>query len=291
MSLKQKLQNATDSKNSNDKLTSEEYVARARQEIEDWMNPKQNVLTKSLSAISAPIEQAGDAIMNAPQFGDTLKDAVEEALTTLSDTASWSIDNEQVLEEYNQTHTSDKIESIADIQKLPLKTIDEQVKLFKSKYVAAASAQGITTGVVGWAGIAVDIAGLLTANLRAINEYALHYGFDTNKESEQLFAISLLAIATSHSAKERQAALNDTLNLLKDPETMAFNKVNEELMSRVIRQTATQVATNLVKTKAAQVVPAVGAVVAGGVNAKYTATVCDAAYQCYRKRFLDRAAA
>ena len=56
------------------------------------------------------------------------------------------------------------------------------------------------------------------------------------------------------------------------------------------RQTATKVATNMVKTKAAQVIPAVGAVVAGGVNANYTANVCEAAYQCYRERFLDRLA-
>jgi hypothetical protein len=28
--------------------------------------------------------------------------------------------------------------------------------------------------------------------------------------------------------------------------------------------------------------------VAGGVNANYTANVCEAAHQCYRERFLDR---
>ncbi|MGO2386491.1 MAG: EcsC family protein, partial [Psychrobacter sp.] len=87
---------------------------------------------------------------------------------------------------------------------------------------------------------------------------------------------------------ERQAALDDTYAMVKDPETLAFNKVNEEVMSRVLRQTATKVATSIVKTKAAQIIPAVGAVVAGSVNASYTASVCEAAYQCYRERFLDR---
>ena len=100
--------------------------------------------------------------------------------------------------------------------------------------------------------------------------------------------MSLLAVATSTSADERKTALKETENLVKDPETMAFNKINEELMSRILRQTATKVATNMVKTKAAQLIPAVGAVVAGGVNANYTASVCEAAYQCYRERFLDR---
>ncbi|MDN5619596.1 MAG: EcsC family protein [Psychrobacter sp.] len=67
--------------------------------------------------------------------------------------------------------------------------------------------------------------------------------------------------------------LDDTNEMIKDPEKQAFNQINEEVMSRVLRQTATKVATNMVKTKAAQVIPAVGAVVAGGVNANYTANV------------------
>ena len=100
--------------------------------------------------------------------------------------------------------------------------------------------------------------------------------------------MSLLGIATSNSSDERQAAVEEAFALVKAPETLAFNQVNEEPMSRVLRQTATKVASNLVKTKAAQMIPAVGAVVAGGVNASYTSSVCEAAYQGYRQRFLDR---
>lgn len=274
----------------NTKIEPSVYNAQARQEIEAWMHPDSNLLTKSLSALSAPIEKAGDAIMAAPQFGDTLQEAVENTLTTVSDAANWSIDEQDILKAYNE-QSEESINSIADIQKLPLQTIDEQVNLFKSKYVAASSAQGITTGMAGWAGIPADIAGVIAANLRAIAEFATYYGFDVDQKSEQLFAISLLSIATSTSAEDRQAALDKSLSLLKDPETMAFNKVNEEVVSRVVRQTATKVATDMVKTKAAQVIPAVGSLVAGGVNANYTANVCEAAYQCYRQRFLDRQSA
>ncbi|GLR28153.1 EcsC family protein [Psychrobacter pacificensis] len=91
-----------------------------------------------------------------------------------------------------------------------------------------------------------------------------------NDKGEQLFAMSLLAVATSASAEARKAALDDTRAMIKDPETQTFNQINEEVMSRVLRQTATKVATNMVKTKAAQIIPAVGAVVAGGVNANYS---------------------
>jgi hypothetical protein len=144
--------------------------------------------------------------------------------------------------------------------------------------------------MVGWVGIPADIVGLIAANLRAINEYATHYGFDISRKSEQLFAMSLLGLATSTSSDERQAALDYSFDIVKssmkkDPKTLAFNRVSEEVISRVLRQTATKVATNLVETKAAQIIPAICAVVAGSVNANYTAKVCEAAYQSYRERF------
>lgn len=270
------------------------YEAQVRQEIEDWKNPEKSILDKALSTFSMPIEKAGDALMSSPQLGDTLKQATEKTLTTLSDAANWSLDVQNVIKSYQKEDdiaAESSVKKLEDIQSLPIAVVDKQVKLFKSKYVAMTSAQGVTTGIVGWAGIPADIVGLLTANLRAIGEYATYFGFDMSDKGEQLFAMSLLAIATSASADERQAALDDTLSMIREPEKMAFNKISEELMSRVLRQTATKVATNLVKTKAAQLIPAVGAVVAGGVNASYTASVCEAAHQCYRERFLHRKAA
>lgn len=278
------------------------YNAKARQEIHDWRHPDRTVLDKSLAVLSTPIDKAGEALMSAPKFGDTLKQATEKTIVSLSDAANWTLDVQDTIEAYqtepdkqedNADHlqaASAPVKKLEDIAALPLQVVDDQVKLFKSRYVALTSAQGVTTGVIGWAGIPADVVGLITANLRAISEYATYYGFDMSDKGEQLFAMSLLSIASSASEEARTAALKDSFDLVKDPETLAFNQINEEVVSRVLRQTATQVATNLVKTKAAQIVPAVGAVVAGGVNANYTAQVCEAAYQCYRERFLDRQA-
>ena len=282
----------------------ETYIAKARQEINDWRYPDSSILDKTLATLAMPIEKAGEALMNAPQLGDTLKEATEKTILSLSDAANWTLDVQDAIEAYRNDSDSDgtDIKKLADIQNLPISIIDNNVKLFKSKYIALTSAQGVTTGMVGWAGIPADVVGLITANLRAISEYATYYGFDMTAKHEQVFAMSLLGLATSASGDERQAALDDTFSLVNsdtskdaalksdgtDPETLALNQINEEVMSRVLRQTATKVATNLVKTKAAQIIPAVGAVVAGGVNASYTASVCEGAYQCYRQRFLDR---
>lgn len=268
------------------------YEAKVREDIEAWKNPDKSVLDKALSVINKPIVEAGDALMSMPQFGDALTKATEQSITALSDAANWTLNTQDVIDAYQNESdiAGSSITTISDIERLPIAVVDKQVELFKSKYVALTSAQGVTTGVAGWVGIPADVVGLITANLRAIGEYATYYGFDMNNKGEQLFAMSLLAVATSASAEERKAALDNTDAMVKDPQTEAFNQVNEEVMSRVVRQTATKVATNMVKTKAAQIIPAVGAVVAGGVNASYTASVCEAAHQCYRERFLDRSA-
>ena len=268
------------------------YEAKVREDIEAWKNPDKSVLDKALSVINKPIVEAGDALMSMPQFGDALTKATEQSITALSDAANWTLNTQDVIDAYQNESdiAGSSITTISDIERLPIAVVDKQVELFKSKYVALTSAQGVTTGVAGWVGIPADVVGLITANLRAIGEYATYYGFDINNKGEQLFAMSLLAVATSASAEERKAALDNTDAMVKDPQTQAFNQVNEEVMSRVVRQTATKVATNMVKTKAAQIIPAVGAVVAGGVNASYTASVCEAAHQCYRERFLDRRA-
>lgn len=292
----------TDSKQetdlNNDKSTDKKavdhsaYNAQVRQEIGDWKYPDQNLLDKTVTVLSSPIVKAGEALMNAPQLGDALKQATEKTITTLSDAANWTLDVQDTIEAYqNEPDIVElSVNKLTDIEALPVAIVDKQVKLFKSKYVALTSAQGVVTGMVGWAGIPADVVGLITANLRAISEYATYYGFDMSAKGEQLFAMSLLAVATSISAEERQAALRDIFSMVQNPETLAFNQINEEVVSRVLRQTATKVATNLVKTKAAQIIPAVGAVVAGGVNASYTASVCEAAHQCYRERFLNRKA-
>lgn len=267
------------------------YIARARQEIQHWKHPNSNVINKAMAALAAPIDKASAALMNAPQFGEALKQATEKTIVALSDKANATLDVQDVIRAYrNEPDIIDEysVKQLSDIERLPLAVVDKQVKLFKSKYTALTSAQGITTGAIGWAGIPADVVGLIAVNLRAISEYATYYGFDMSAEQEQVFAMSLLAVATSNSVEERQAALDNTFNIVRDPKTLAFNKINEEVVSRVLRQTATKVATNLVKTKAAQVIPAVGALAAGGVNASYTASVCTAAYQCYRQRFLHR---
>jgi len=292
MTMNKNIENKdTENKKTDEKVTDHvAYEAQVREEIEAWKNPDKGVLDKAFAALNTPIIAAGDALMDVPQFGDSLKKATEQTISTLSNAANWTLNIQDVIESYQEEADIEgsSIKTLSDIKHLPIAVVDKQVKLLKSKYVALTSAQGVTTGVVGWVGIPADVVGLITANLRAIGEYATYYGFDMNDKGEQLFAMSLLAVATSASAEARKAALDDTRAMIKDPETQAFNQINEEVMSRVLRQTATKVATNMVKTKAAQIIPAVGAVVAGGVNANYTANVCEAAHQCYRERFLDR---
>ena len=183
------------------------YEAQVREEIEAWKNPDKGVLDKAFVVLNTPIVAAGDALMDVPQFGDALKKATEQTISTLSNAANWTLNTQGVIESYQEEPDIEgsSIKTLSDIKHLPIAVVDKQVKLLKSKYVALTSAQGVTTGVVGLVGIPADVVGLITTNLRAIGEYATYYGFDMNDKGEQLFAMSLLAVATSASAEARKA--------------------------------------------------------------------------------------
>ena len=65
--------------------------------------------------------------------------------------------------------------------------------------------------------------------------------------------------------------------------------MRDERAGRWLRNSARELAWYLVKRKVAQIVPGVGVLVAGGVNAQFTARTCKAATEMYRERFVGEA--
>ncbi|MGA9231505.1 MAG: hypothetical protein WBV68_05600, partial [Exiguobacterium oxidotolerans] len=57
-------------KTSNEKIDDQvAYEAKVRAEIEAWKNPDKGILDKTLAMLNTPVVAAGDALMEAPQFG------------------------------------------------------------------------------------------------------------------------------------------------------------------------------------------------------------------------------
>lgn len=115
---------------------------------------------------------------------------------------------------------------------------------------------------------------LLALNLRAVGEYATYCGFDVALPHERLFALNVVALASSPSDNAKQIALAQLVRIARD---VALKKSWKNLEAHAAVQAV---------QKIAQVIPVAGAVIGGGFNAYYTDKLCKAAFYLYRERFL-----
>ena len=137
------------------------------------------------------------------------------------------------------------------------------------------------------AAIPADVVALMTINLRAVGEYATYCGFNVSSEEERLFALNVLAYASSPTASTKQLALAQLVRIASD---VALRKTWRDLEKHAavtaIAHIAKSLSVRLTKAKLAQFLPVAGAVIGGGFNAYYTDKVCKAAFYLYRERFL-----
>ncbi len=135
--------------------------------------------------------------------------------------------------------------------------------------------------------IPADVAALLALNLRALGEYATYCGFDVSLPKERLFALNVLALASSPSDSSKQVALAQLVRIARDAALKkTWRNLERHAGVRAVQRIAQALSIRLTKAKLAQVVPVAGAVIGGGFNAYYTDKVCKAAFYLYRERFL-----
>jgi hypothetical protein len=121
----------------------------------------------------------------------------------------------------------------------------------------------------------------------AVGEIASIYGFDVSDEDEHARAIALLFVQHRDRPGRPNPAsyLNEIARELQ--EGTSWREIRDEKAGRWLRQAARELVWYLIKRKFAGIIPGIGAVVAGGVNAQFTARTCAVAREYYRKRFLE----
>jgi len=155
--------------------------------------------------------------------------------------------------------------------------------------------EGAVTGMGGFLTISVDIPIIITLALRTAYKIGLCYGFDGRAEEDKNFILGILAVSSAGSLQDKLAALV----LLKSMETamvqkMAGAAVERIAMRGVARGSSTMIAkkfasnigANIVRRKALQLVPGVGAVIGGTVNGWFMKNVCTAATCSFQRRWL-----
>src|SRR3989442_13668690 len=64
--------------------------------------------------------------------------------------------------------------------------------------------------------IPADVVALMSLNLRAVGEYATYCGFDVSSQEERLFALNVLAYASSPTDASKQIALAKIVRIARD---------------------------------------------------------------------------
>lgn len=267
-------------------LEMSKYEEHALKEIHAWKNPEIGWFDQAMTAINKPLDKAGDLLIDSPVVGSTLKKSIEGLTSICNDAAQWSIRPDVIFEEFRDAGHLE-VRSHKDLIKLDLSDIDRVASGLGIKYKGIALVEGAGAGAAGAPGLIVDIPAIIAINLRAIGEYAAHYGFDTTRQEERLFAFNVLGLASSPTDASKTLAMAQLVRIAQDvAKKKTWEQLEKSVFVKIIQEIAKMLGIRLTKAKLAQAIPVMGAVVGGGFNAYFTMKVCDSAFYLYRERFL-----
>ena len=270
-----------------------EYEVRALNQIHAWKNPTRTWVDAAVSVVNRPLATAGAAVMKVPGLSTAIEKSFQGVLGLVNDGSQWSVRPEAILAEYSRA-TGMEFSDLKALQTLDLSVVDRVIGWLDAKYEGIALVQGGAAGgvavihpMIALAAIPADIVTLLALNLRAIGEYATYCGFDVTHPEERLFALNVLALASSPTDRSKQSALAQLVRIARDVALKrSWKDLDQHLFVQAMRGIAEALSIRLTKAKLANVIPAAGAVICGGFNAHYTDKVCKAAFYLYRERLL-----
>lgn len=215
------------------------------------------------------------------QFTDAVLRAVFDLV---GDATLPSVSRRSALRRYREA--GHEIDDVAQARDLDVAVPDGLSRAASRRWTLIAGGTGAVTGAGGLVGLAADVPVLLTTNLTAIGEIACLYGFDVAEKSEHAYAIALLLSAGMPARGRALRAMSELQRLAGElVQGQSWEELGHEVVAPLLRRAARRLAWQLVKRKLAQVVPGVGALVAGGVNAQFTSRTCGTAREVYRERF------
>jgi hypothetical protein len=203
-----------------------------------------------------------------------------------------------------------RIGALADIRRLALWEVDEVAESLVARYVALGAALGGATLGLGSAGALVDLPAAIALAMRAIDESAMHYGFDPACPEERAFARRVLAAALSPAGRLHGASFEPVVHTAltlarlwqrRSSGGFAFGRLAFEVAGKTARAIAARtrrsrssvrrIATRgaNASTSSVTVGSATRVVLGAAATAWLLAGVARAAQRAYRERFLLRA--
>ncbi len=215
--------------------------------------------------------------------GETAQKAIDSVLSVLNDSSSWTLRPEKIWESFQEEGLS--VSDLHDVRELELAEIEGVIDNLDRKYNSMAFAQGTATGAAGLPGALADLPALVGLCLRAINEYAVSFGFDIDDPDERAMAVLTLAAAAS-SGETR----GEMFERIEEHARTSYDRESHrgEVPEPIMNQVAEELVVRLARGSLAQALPLVGALVGGGINRAFVKHVCETARRVYEERWLMR---
>jgi hypothetical protein len=178
------------------------------------------------------------------------------------------------------------VQSAEDVRRLALWEVDEITDDLRKRYMLVGAATGALAGRAGPLPLVLDVPVLTGLALRAIGDYALHYGFDIDAPEERAYAMKILIASVVPGITVDTARLED-LARVSDAAARVWRRCRRALSGLPF---AVQLARRFVRGANARILKRVLAVAAGAASAWFMLGVAETAQSAYRRRFLARTA-
>jgi hypothetical protein len=203
--------------------------------------------------------------------------------------AVWSSDQRHVL----RTAGVDTLPAMAQ---LSLQDCDRFARRVERRAMLLGGTSGTVFGIAGAAGMVVDVPTLLALALRTIHRSAFCYGEDWRADAGKSLAIGVFALASANSAEEKLnawQALEIGGELFESAwrdgvERVAERQLAKEAAQFSLKTLAQRIGVNLGRRKVLGVMPVLGAVLGGAINAGYLHDVSQVARYVLQYRWLLR---
>ncbi|MGH8461158.1 MAG: EcsC family protein [Stenotrophobium sp.] len=252
------------------------YERKQYEQLQHWQAQPPDLGSRLLAV---PTGMAGRAVQAIVPLS-----ALEAAMNGVSGLALRFSDQSSILRRA-------QVASLEELRRQPLELSDRLARRQTRIAMTMGGISGGVFGLAGAAGLVADVPTLLTCVLRTIHRVGLCFGEDPDKH----LMIGVFALASANTADEKQTAITalraDTMHApgiaVRDGlERAAQRELAKEAAVFSLHTLAQRVSTQLGRRKAAELIPGLGAVVGGAVNAWYVRDVGRTALYVFQDRWL-----
>ncbi len=250
-----------------------------------------------------------DSAPGYDKFSSAFGRALEGTFRVIGKLGARSVSSRRILTAYRKRKVD--VTSLQQVRSLPLQEVDRVKPSLDVAYAGATMVSGTVLGFLAGGGtmvavgttvasggaaaapsmgvvasiLATDAAVTLAAVNRGLAHVAGYYGYDYRQREERLFALGVMNAALAGTGKAAAyAELNKIVQQLA--RDASWKKLNEHALARISQRVFERFGYDLTKRKLGEVVPIVGAVIGGGLNAQLLNSALEEIDVLYRERFL-----